>query len=55
MKTGFGNEMEIFITLTRLGSGVKMVNTASDDYLVYFHPLVQHIYEEWDITINVHR
>ena len=35
---------------------MKKVITASGDYLVYFHPLtsVQHIYEEWDILINVH-
>ena len=55
-----GNEMEIFITLknTILASGVKKVSAASGDYLVsIFFPLltiVQHIYEEWDIPINVH-
>ena len=37
---------------------MKKVTAASSDCLVYFHSphsSVQHIYEEWDITIKAHR
>ena len=36
---------------------MKKVTSASGDYLVHFHlphNNVQHIYEEWDVHINVH-
>ena len=39
---------------------MKKVSTASDDYLVSInhphpHNSVQHIYEEWDISINAYQ
>ena len=58
----FGNEMEIFITLTKYstrqlyehGNSLLMVN-----YLVGIltpsYNSVRRIYEEWDIPINVHK
>ena len=42
-----------------LASSVKKVTAASGDYKVSLLTLltnsIQHIYEEWDILINVHR
>ena len=36
IQTKVGNEMEVFITLTKYNACQNMVTTASSDHLVYF-------------------
>ena len=52
--------MEIFIALTKYNTCQRhKVTAANGNYLLSMFPprhnSVQHIYEEWDIPINVHR
>ena len=56
-----GNEMEIFITLTKCnirqwrgeGKSLLVITTFISIYYPH-HICVQSIYEEWDLPINVH-
>ena len=61
-KIQVGNEIEIFITLTKYNT-CQPCEEGKPLLVVYYlisiltapHNSVQHIYDEWDILINVHR
>ena len=55
-----GNEMEIFITLTKYNTHQQREEGTHCLWWLLSkntppHNSVQHIYEEWDIPINVHQ